>query len=766
METLKVLKESFFNGDKGEAVYVYKGNQYREPLVSVSKIGLKVQFKLLNPLQTCFFRFYKSGNCLVSSPTSSGKTLVALLFRSLNSRGRLVYAAPTRSLIWEKFREFKSVFGSVGVRTGDLVEDLREITQPVVVATYESVLSAARSKSRWFEEAGAIVIDEVHMVMDATRGGSVEEIVSYALSSNVPLLALSATVPGALDLAKWIGADLFIDSDWRPVPLERKIFNMSNLLKKVKRKFGNTMPERMVAISEHLELSGKTILFVPKKDFGWKAIEIENGYLEKEVVNETVPFEKLETSGEKVAFHNADVPQEEREKIEREFKDKDLNKLYATQTLAYGVNLPADNVLIFVKGWFDRFSMEYKFFPDILTVLQMEGRAGRFGFSKKGYSFIVVSGSKEKNFEEVLELEMRKPFETALSRGLFREGAACGNRYKSILSLMMLGPILRLGDNWKKAVESMFSVKRNPFLLREIDSIYRELESLGYIVNGRLTKLGAILSSSFTSPFCYSEFLERLKKVKVFFESSSERASYLWSFTVRPLIRREFSSSTVNLFTNDAFKDISDEIRSYIVEATEIEFDDNSEVFAFYASGGFLPFQNVARPPGEFSFLKPESSLLAMLLARVNVLDFDTLQRVVMMVRTGISFKFSLLGSVGGLGYMRGNVVARAAEYCNINNEIAILNAIRERDRDVLNAIVFVLDERYKGKDIAKKREFEAILNAADKVKYPLGDLRLLRFLSSVFVGRRRALKLEKEECIDILHSKITGAGGEFEGKD
>jgi len=762
METLKLLKESSFE----RAVYLLNGERFETEPTPVSETGLKVEFKVLNPLQTCFYRFYRGGNCLVSSPTSSGKTLISLLFRLKNPGGRFIYTAPTRALIWEKFREFKGVFGRVGIRTGDLVEDLREITQSTVVATYESVLSAARNRSRWFEEAGVIVIDEVHMVMDASRGGSVEEIVSYALSSGVPVLALSATVPGAVELARWIEADLFIDSEWRPVPLERKVFNLSKLMSGVKERLGNTMPEKFVSVAESLNPEGKTIIFVPKKDYGWKAIELENVYLGREVVNDTTPFMKSGGKRGKVAFHNADVPQEERERIENEFRRSDLDMLYATQTLAYGVNLPADNVIIFVKGWYDRFSHEYRFFPDLLTVLQMEGRAGRFGYSERGRSFIVVTGSRRESFESLLEEEMGKPFETALSRGVFREGVACGNRYRSVLSLMMLGPILRLGKGWKSAVESMFSVRKNPLLLREMDDIYRELESLGYIVDGKLTALSRVLSSSFTSPFCFSEFMERLKRVRGRFEGSSRDLSYLWSFAVRPLIRREFSPSTVDLFTGGAFRVEAERIVNFIEEVTGIEVRDNSEVLAFYASGGFLPFRNVARPPGDLSFLKPESSLVAMLLSRLNVVDFDTLHRLVMMVRSGITFRFSLLGSVGGLGYMRGNILARAAEHAGVDNEISLINAVRGRRRAVLDAIRFSLEERYRERADVRGKEMQSIVRACDRVKFPLGDLSLLRFLASVFVGRRRAARLEKEECLDILHAKIDGKGGVFEGKD
>jgi helicase len=50
-----------------------------------------------------------------------------------------------------------------------------------------------------------------------------------------------------------------------------------------------------------------------------------------------------------IAFHNADIPKEERQEIEKTFRDGRIKKLIATQTLAYGVNLPADKVIIFTR---------------------------------------------------------------------------------------------------------------------------------------------------------------------------------------------------------------------------------------------------------------------------------------------------------------------------------------------------------------------------------------------------------------------------------
>ena len=752
MRTIQVLESSEFNGKSGKVEYLLDGKRISEPLVKVKEEELPFPYESLNPIQSVFYRHYAGGNALISSPTSSGKSLIALLFHLRNRGGRFIYTAPTRSLIWEKFREFKPFFKRVGVRTGDLIEELSEITQPAVVCTYESLISAARNRARWFEEAGALVIDEVHVIRDEGRGAIIEELVSYALSEEIPLLLLSATIPGAEELAKWVGAELFIESKWRPVPLERKVFNLRKLLKKSKLP-SDTPEEKIVSAVESLELKGKTLVFVPRKDLGWQALLVENTKFGKRVVNETLPFTPIEREGEKVAFHNADVPQEEREEIEKEFREEELNRLYATQTLAYGVNLPADNVVIFVRGSFDRFTYTYRFFPDPLTILQMEGRAGRFGLSPKGHSYLIVTGAKESSLEKALKEEMEKPFETALSGGLTREGAACPNRRKSVLSLMVLGPLIRYGSRWQEAVRELFSLRRNPLLVREVEEIVEELHALGFLEEMKPTALTKLLVSSFVSPYCFVEFAGRLKATESLREESPTEG-YL--FTVRPFIRREFNPKTVALFTGEGFIKEAEKIVKRIEEETSLTVRDNSEVLIFYAKGGFFPYRNVARPPGELSNLSAESSLLGQLLCRLNLFDFDTLHRVIMMVRGGVPFKFSLLGAVEGLGYMRGNALATAGELLRAPNEVALINAIREGVPEYLEALKEALSYRHASVK-AVERETTTIVKSLSKVKFPLGNERLLKFLSSLFVGRREALKLTKEEALEVLRENVTG---------
>ena len=763
MKTIKVLESSSFDGKSGRLEALVNGKPVREELVSVEKEKLPFSFKKLNPLQTAFYRHYEGGNALISSPTSSGKTLLSLLFRLKNSYGRFIYTAPTRSLIWEKFREFKPFFKRLGIRTGDLIEELSEITQPAVVCTYESLLSAARNRTKWFEEAGAVVIDEVHVVREAGRGVTVEEIVSYCLEEEIPLLALSATIPGASEMAKWIEAELFIESEWRPVPLERKVLNLRKLLQRCKLP-KETPEEKLTAAVEKINPEGKTLVFVPRKNLGWQALSVENTLYRRKIVNETLPFLPVKPEKEEaVAFHNADVPTEEREVIEKEFREgKELTRLYATQTLAYGVNLPADSVVIFVRGSFDRITYRYRFFPDPLTILQMEGRAGRFGLSKKGYSYIVVSGAKESALEEALQEELSLPFETALSAGIEkRDSAACPNRKKAFLSLMVLGPLIRYGKSWKEAVSSMFSVKKNPLLINEIEEILEELELYGFIENGKPSKLTRLLVSSFVSPFCFMEFAERLKKGK---DAASEEPTLLYSFILRPFIKRELFPQSVIQFTGEGFKEEAGKIASFIEEATGLRVRDNSEVLAFYASGGFYPFKNVARPPGELSTLPTESSIVGHLLCRINLLDFDTVHRAVMMIRSGIPFNYSLLGAVEGLGYMRGNALAKAGFLLKLGGEAPLINGIKEEKQEVLEALKEALSYRYDTLPLVE-RETKAIVKAVKRVKFPLGNLKLLRFLASIFIGRKEALKISIEDALEVLFENVTGRT-QAEGED
>jgi len=270
----------------------------------------------------------------------------------------------------------------------------------IVITTAESFVASYRNESNWIKEANLIVFDEIHVLLNDLRSIAYEEAIIHSLNDNKRLLLLSATIPDIDSLARWINAKLVIKSNWRPLELKRKFYNISLPTSKNIKNFVDELLKEI--LKELLNKNYKTILVVPSKKIGWLILEEleKRGY---KALNETVPY--IRHSGEiRTAFHNADVPKEERELIEELFKDKSskLSLLIATQTLAVGFNSPADDVIIIVKN------IRGELFPNILDILQFEGRAGRLGYSKKGFGtvhYIVGKGNKTK---ELLKEELEK----------------------------------------------------------------------------------------------------------------------------------------------------------------------------------------------------------------------------------------------------------------------------------------------------------------------------------------------------------------------
>jgi len=289
-----LLESSSFGLDPPGGFLRYKtppGRPRREELVPADEVDERIPYPLLNPLQSLFYRKYRGGSALVTAPTSAGKSLIAFLF--MRREGVRIYTAPTKALVYEKAVELRNLFRKrIDVRTGDIIELYRGPRSDVVVATYENLALALRNSLPWASEAVCVVVDEIHQLMGG-RGW---------------------VLPGGDKLARWIGAELFIESLWRPVPLERKIVPLTEFGEFVKAKDQDgRMASRLLTALYELRKSGEqVILFVHKKSVGWRILEMAD----RErigILNETTPFEKKERKEPEIAFHNADIPREERD---------------------------------------------------------------------------------------------------------------------------------------------------------------------------------------------------------------------------------------------------------------------------------------------------------------------------------------------------------------------------------------------------------------------------------------------------------------------
>lgn len=168
---------------------------------------------------------------LICTPTASGKTLIAelaALKSIMNREGKAIYIVPLKALATEKFKDFKKRYGEfikVGLSIGDLdAKDPYLAEYDLIVATSEKLDSLIRHRSPWISEVGVVVVDEIHLMNDPSRGPTLEILITILrqLLKDVQIVALSATIGNPKELAEWLNAEL-VEDDWRPVKLYKGV---------------------------------------------------------------------------------------------------------------------------------------------------------------------------------------------------------------------------------------------------------------------------------------------------------------------------------------------------------------------------------------------------------------------------------------------------------------------------------------------------------------------------------------------------------------
>lgn len=179
-------------------------------------------------------------NILVATPTASGKTLIAVLAfiraKQLGKKG--IYVAPLKALASEKAREFKQYPFSSTLSIGDYDDNDTSLADyDIIITTPEKLDSLLRHTTPWIANVGCVVIDEIHLLGDTSRGPTLELLITI-LRQVIPhaqLLALSATVQNSKEIAAWLDAELVADT-WRPVELREAVHTQNGLIyKKQKR---------------------------------------------------------------------------------------------------------------------------------------------------------------------------------------------------------------------------------------------------------------------------------------------------------------------------------------------------------------------------------------------------------------------------------------------------------------------------------------------------------------------------------------------------
>ncbi len=391
--------------------------------------------KALFPFQARAAEAIHAGkSVVVAAPTGAGKTLVAdfAIARALSEGRRVVYTSPIKALSNQKFRDFRAEYGEekVGIMTGDVS---LAPESPLLVMTTEIFRNTIFEDPARLDAFDFAIFDEVHYLDDPERGTVWEESIIYA-PPHMRVVALSATVPNVDELAAWIAhvrgvpVETVVELQ-RPVPLVHKLWvpskgprGLDELRrhsplhvpaarrgKSRRQRFEEVQEEATSALLAHL--AGRDLLpalyfvfsrrdceHLARRHSGMDLLEarareellalFDDLATRYEVTDAPSTRELRRLASRGVLYHHAGMLPIDKEIVERLFTTGRVRLLFATETFALGVNMPARTVCFHALTKFDGTDVR------ILSVRdywQMAGRAGRQGIDSVGHVFAILN---------------------------------------------------------------------------------------------------------------------------------------------------------------------------------------------------------------------------------------------------------------------------------------------------------------------------------------------------------------------------------------
>ncbi|KAH3687866.1 hypothetical protein WICPIJ_001159 [Wickerhamomyces pijperi] len=406
-----------------------------DQLVSTNMLADKTRnvfnFTHFNPMQSkCFENIYhQDHNCVISSPTGSGKTVLfeLAILRLLNTHGnvdniKILYIAPTKALCIERQNDWNNKFSTFGLTVGTLTSDTGFLEADkvkkanIIITTPEKWDLMTRKwgdYTKLFELIKLLLIDEVHILRE-DRGSTLEVVVTRMknICQSIRIIALSATVPNIHDVSSWIklssssdvnALTLVFGEEYRPVKLEKRVFGYKQtsndwvfdsvlnqrLLENLNQFNKNRKPVLIFCPTRNATLS--TAKYISTNYHGFVSNQRGIGARDKDL-------DEYSKSG--ISFHHAGLSLEDRALVESGFINGQIKILCCTSTLAVGVNLPA--YLVIIKGtkiWNLNQFEEYS----ELDVLQMMGRAGRPQYEKEALAIVMTSSDKQSHYENFVK---------------------------------------------------------------------------------------------------------------------------------------------------------------------------------------------------------------------------------------------------------------------------------------------------------------------------------------------------------------------------
>ncbi|MFC1697144.1 DEAD/DEAH box helicase [Nanoarchaeota archaeon] len=393
------------------------------------------QFTLDKFQEDAIHSIEKHNSVVVSAATGTGKTLIAdyVIDKFIKEGKRVIYTAPIKALSNQKFRDFKKEYGDkIGLMTGDVV--INPDAQIIIMTTeiYRNMLLAFDSL---IDQLSYVIFDEIHFMTDIERGTVWEESIIFS-PPHIRFLCLSATIPNAKEFAEWISTinehtvDV-VEYNTRAVPLDHYLYDVEFGITRAKELRKHIIAEEEAERFYGGKRRGKKRRF-KKKKWSWpnhldliedlqsednlpciffvfsrKACE-EKGKECFHNFNFTTPQERVkiisiynklitpvartmrstqiirQAIANGVGIHHAGVLPILKEIVETLFNLGLIKVLYATETFAVGINMPARSVAFNTLDKYDGISFRNLYSKEYF---QMAGRAGRRGIDEKGFVY-------------------------------------------------------------------------------------------------------------------------------------------------------------------------------------------------------------------------------------------------------------------------------------------------------------------------------------------------------------------------------------------
>jgi superfamily II RNA helicase len=388
-----------------------------------------------------FHSIENNHSVVVSAATGTGKTLIAdfVIHKYLNEGMKIVYTAPIKALSNQKYNDFRKDYGDekVGILTGDVTINH---DAPLLIMTTEIYRNMLLSNDPFIDDVAYVVFDEIHFLGDVERGTVWEESIIFS-KEHTRFLCLSATIPNAKQFANWIShvknhpVDVVTEKK-RAVPLKHMFYDSEHgfaELDQIKEwknldnypKYYKSLKHKQKAREERMNVKRKShidlVNDLKSKDklpciyFCFSRLLTEQksdslkrfkNYLNAEESTEAgriireklgsadVSIRDLKTTkllreclSKGIGFHHAGLLSVLKELVEDLFGRGLVKILFATETFAVGINMPARTVCFDSLEKFDGISFRHL---NSKEYFQLAGRAGRRGIDKEGLAVSVI----------------------------------------------------------------------------------------------------------------------------------------------------------------------------------------------------------------------------------------------------------------------------------------------------------------------------------------------------------------------------------------